>query len=454
MLDAFAPNNVRGNSEREASSNPWRFDLVLPRSLRLLPKSRWPTVLPEETIQSVLSAPYPHTWHRGNRRSRRGKPPRVSIIIPILNNLVCNRLCLESLLLNTEASDYEILTVDNGSQDGTLNYLKELSDSCPRVRLLSLGKNLGFASSVNRGLAEAQGECLVILNNDTVLPPGWLQPLLRWLEDPKVGLVGPVTNRTGNEAQIETSYSTYGELLDFAQDQRRRHHSEAFDIRMLAMFCAALRREVLAKVGPLDERFEVGLFEDDDYALRVRQAGYRVVCAEDSFVHHFGQMSLGQLPPGAYGILFHDNRRRWEAKWQTTWRPYQRRVNRAYEQLRQRIRECVERTLPTETTVLVVSKGDDELLRLNGRQAWHVPQDEEGGYAGYHPANCAEAISQLRCVRTRRHGRFLLLPQTEWWWLDHYPNFRRFLEANCPLVSGRDESCLIYSLANLGNETR
>src|SRR5262249_20224921 len=153
------------------------------------------------------------------------------------------------------------------------------------------------------------------------------------------------------------------------------HDGEAFDIRMLAMYCAALRREVFERVGPLDERFEVGLFEDDDYALRVRAAGHRVVCAEGVFVHHFGQATLGRLAPdGAYGALFEANRRRWEAKWFLPWQPYQRRTDQAYQELTERVRWLVHQTLPPNAVVAVVSKGDDTLLDLYGRRAWHFPQ--------------------------------------------------------------------------------
>src|SRR5205823_9040136 len=67
--------------------------------------------------------------------------------------------------------------------------------------------------------------------------------------------------------------------------------------------------------------FELGLFEDDDYLLRLEQAGFRVVCADDVLVHHFGQATIGALANGSYGDLFHANRRRFQEKWSTGWRP-------------------------------------------------------------------------------------------------------------------------------------
>jgi GT2 family glycosyltransferase len=416
-----------------------------PASLALIPTSRWPTQLPDATLRTVVAQPLPQP---GTLAAPGAAPdrPHFSIVIVTLNNLVYNRLCLESLLANTPEPGYEIVIVDNGSTDGTVSYLRHLERSYPHIRVKFNDRNLGFARANNLGLALARGVLLLLLNNDTIVPTGWLARLVRYAEDPAIGLVGPVTNRTGNEAQIEVSYRTYGELLHFAQDYSLAHAGENFDIRMLAMFCVALRRDVFERIGPLDERFEVGLFEDDDYAMRVREAGLRVVCAEDAFVHHFGQASIGQLAArGEYGERFHANRRLWEAKWRTTWRPYEHRVKPQYQQLTHCLRALVNEHLPPGATVVVVSKGDEELLELEGRPAWHFPRGPDGGYAGYNPADSAGAISHLEELRAAG-GQYLLLPGTALWWLDFYADFRRHLESRYRLVVRQDDVCIIFEL--------
>ena len=118
------------------------------------------------------------------------------------------------------------------------------------------------------------------------------------------------------------------------------------------------------------------------------------------FVHHFGEASFGELvPTGRYGELFRANKARFEEKWGVTWQPHLRRPNAWYRDLVERIREVVDRELPPDATVLVVSNGDDELLQLGAdRRGWHFPQMEDGTYAGYHPGDSAEAIAHLEAL--------------------------------------------------------
>jgi GT2 family glycosyltransferase len=254
----------------------------------------------------------------------RDSATRASLIVVTYNNLALTRLCLESIVRNTDYPNYEIIVVDNNSTDRTPEYLRQLAAQHPHVQIILNSENRGFSFANNQGLALSTGDRLVLLNNDTVVPPGWLSRLLRHLEDPAIGLVGPVTNSVGNEARVEVEYQTMGEMEAFADELVWTNDGRLADIHMLAMFCVAFRRDTYEKVGRLDEQFGIGMFEDDDYSLRVKKSDLRVVCAADVFVHHFGQAAFKELiPSGAYDELFTENRRRFESKWNVRWIPHQ-----------------------------------------------------------------------------------------------------------------------------------
>lgn len=249
--------------------------------------------------------------------------PSVSIIVITYNNLGVTKLCLDSVLRNSQHPNIELIVVDNASTDGTPEWLREMAASHPEVRIILNDENHGFPKANNQGLAISTGDHLVLLNNDTVVPPGWLARLVNHLADPEVGLVGPVTNFVGNEAKVEVAYRSWAEMEQFARDRARRWDGQCADIHMLAMFCLAMRRDTFEKLGPLDEQFGIGMFEDDDYARRAREAGLRVVCAADAFVHHIGQATFKTLiQQGDYDELFARNRRSYERKWSVSWAPH------------------------------------------------------------------------------------------------------------------------------------
>lgn len=414
---------------------------VFPGTMRLTPVSRWPTQLAAATVDEVLAWPLPSPAGEG-----RAVPPRASVIVVTYNNLVFNRLCLESVILNTSGPAYELVVVDNGSTDGTAEYLEGLAALHPAVRVLRNSENRGFGPAANQGLAAARGDVLVLLNNDTIVTPGWLGRFSPYLDDPAMGLIGAVTNRAANEAQVETAYETYGELLAFADSRARTHAGRTFPLTRLVMFCAAMRRETYRRIGGFDERFAVALFEDDDYVMRVRQAALEIACAEDVFVHHFGQASIGHLGPSReYGALFDANRRRFEEKWGTAWQAHHLRPNESYAALVDRIRRAAASTIPAGSTVMVVSKGDDALLDLPGCAGSHFPRRPDGGYTGYHPADGDEAVASLDAERAAGAG-FLLIPSPMFWWLDHYQTFRRHLETSGRLLLHEAQTCMIFAL--------
>jgi len=121
-----------------------------------------------------------------------------------------------------------------------------------------------------------------------------------------------------------------------------------------------------------------------------------------------------------------------------------------YRDLVDRIRAFVARAVPPHARVLVVSKGDEQLLRLGGRTAEHFPQSPDGGYAGHHPADGWAVLAELH-RRVDAGAEFLLLPATAFWWLQHYPELAVYLDT-APLE--RDESCAVFDIRPERRERR
>lgn len=237
----------------------------------------------------------------------------VDIIIPAFNQLRYCQQCVESIQRSTDVP-YRLVLIDNGSTDGVSEYF----DGIPGAHVLHAPTNLGFAGGVNLGLRDAQGH-VVLLNSDTVVPPRWLERLLAVLEsDPKIGVVGPLSNYASGMQQIETpELSTQEELATFADDLAAENAGMTTNTFRLVGFCMLIRDETLRRVGLFDERFGTGNFEDDDYCLRVRQAGYRLVVAHDAFVYHFGNrtfVGMG-LSNERFSEVLQENEKRFREKW-------------------------------------------------------------------------------------------------------------------------------------------
>jgi GT2 family glycosyltransferase len=373
----------------------------------------------------------------------------VSVVIVSWNGRELLERCLEALDAQRGVA-FQTVVVDNGSIDGTIEMLES---RYPSVETIANRSNRGFAAANNQGLTVARGEALVLLNNDTIVSRGWLARLIDHVAGAQIGVVCACTNRIGNEAEIDVSYRTFGELGEFAGRRLREHAGAMFDIPMAPMFCFALRRDVFDKVGKLDEQFETGMFEDDDYSMRIRAAGMRVCCADDVFVHHFGGTSFGSLvASGEHGRIFRANRERFEKKWGTTWKSHGGRRKPDYDALVDAIRATVAANLPKNSTIAIISKGDVELLKLESHRAWHFPRMDDGQYSGHYPADSGAAVAHLEWLR-ESGCEYLLIPRTAMWWMDHYPQFAEHLDREYRRVTIDTDACAIFDLTKRGRAT-
>lgn len=245
--------------------------------------------------------------------------PKASIIIVTYNNIEYTKLCLKSIYEKTIYPNFEVIVVDNASTDETPEFLRFFEEEHENIRVIYNARNEGFAHANNLGIAKAHGDYIVLLNNDTVVTRVWLSRLISYLDDQRVGLVGSVTNGVSNEAHVEMPFTDIITLDVFAVKLAKERANILTPVKMLAMYCVAGRSEVFKQTGPLDEQFGIGMFEDDDYSLRIRQAGYMIAVAEDVFIHHFGRSGFKILGDERYLALFEENRKKFEAKWNIKW---------------------------------------------------------------------------------------------------------------------------------------
>jgi len=233
----------------------------------------------------------------------------VSIVVLACNQLPYTRACLEGVLEHTTVP-YELIVVDNGSTDGTDQYLagfarqwresrqrgRQEAGFCKAVKIVRHERNLGYSAGNNAGIAAAGGDYVVLLNNDVVVTPGWLERLLAPTEENlRVGLVGPVTNVvSGLQRVSDVSYDTSSleGLNEFSERWAEEHSGETEVVWRVVGFCVLIRRAVIDLIGGLDTRFGIGNFEDDDFCIRAAIAGLSCVTAKDCFVHHFGSRTF------------------------------------------------------------------------------------------------------------------------------------------------------------------
>jgi len=234
-----------------------------------------------------------------------------SIVMATYNKLAYTKQCIASIRRHTEDGSYELIVVDNGSDDGTPDWLAEQPD----IRLIRNGSNAGFPRAVNQGLEQAAGDLLMLLNNDTLATPGWLGNLKRaLLSGDDVGAVGPVTNAASYLTSIPVPYKSMDGMEPFAADYNRSDPSKWEERLKLIGFCLLIKREAYEKVGPLEERFGIGNYEDDDWSLRLLLAGYKLLLCRDTFIHHYGSASFGE-DHGKFRQLLVENTEIFNNKW-------------------------------------------------------------------------------------------------------------------------------------------
>ena len=197
------------------------------------------------------------------------------IIIPIWNQLLYTKDCLEHILRNTKYP-YRLILIDNASDPETKEYLRKFTVDHPDTTKLILNEeNLGYIKAINQGLKISDAQYVCMMNNDTIPAIGWLERMVEFAEaNPDVGLINPQCG-----GHNDTSVDAYAKILE-------QYKGQYMEMNQCQGFCMLVSREVINKIGNLDETFGIGGFDDTDYSMRSHKAGYRSVAIRDSYVYH------------------------------------------------------------------------------------------------------------------------------------------------------------------------
>jgi len=226
-----------------------------------------------------------------------GFKPIISIVVPVYNQSELTVRCFSSIRKYTTIP-YEIVWVDNGSSvDQFKLILRQAKKPNVHTKLVKNLRNLGFVKATNQGIKEAEGDYVILLNNDTEVGYRWDQALIKpFVTEEKIGVVGPVTNSRISWQEATNLNLRWNLNLPRYQDGVEAYSRKLYESNKdkyidvgkipLAFFCAAFQRKTFSDLGFLDEDFGMGLGEDDHYCSVLRTAGFKVMLSLGSFVFH------------------------------------------------------------------------------------------------------------------------------------------------------------------------
>jgi GT2 family glycosyltransferase len=261
---------------------------------------------------------------------------QAAIVIPVFNQLGYTQGCLRCLEPDV-ASDVHVIIVNNGSSDGTREWLAGRAG----IHVIHNEQNRGCAPAWNQGLAlartllssgsaEADDRWIVVLNNDVLLPAGWLQALIGAAERHRLDIVCPAMRERDQNYDFEAHARQF--MTELAGVVRRGASHGV---------CFAVRETVFAKIGGFDEAFRIGQFEDADFFRRARLAGFRSGTVGACFIHHFGSVTQDSMStPQRQRPYEAENRAYFRKKWKLSW------LRRKWEKTGQALRAWV-LTAPT-----------------------------------------------------------------------------------------------------------
>jgi len=221
----------------------------------------------------------------------------IDIIICVYNAYEDVKSCIESVF-EYSSEPYNIIIVDDGSDELVKNYLESLKNSCTNIELFRNEKSKGYTRAANIGLKYSNADYCILLNSDTIVTENWLDKLVNCIKsDSKAGIAGPLSN-TASWQSVPSVYNIKGDWasndlheninLDQYAKLIEKYSGKIFpSVPLLNGFCIMLNRSVIDSIGYFDEdNFGSGFGEEDDYCLRAGKAGFKILLADDTYIFH------------------------------------------------------------------------------------------------------------------------------------------------------------------------
>lgn len=237
---------------------------------------------------------------------------KVRIVIPVHNQFSYTKQCIEgifnSTIINNSKYELEVFVVDNGSTDET----KQELENDNRIKYIRFEQNKGFAGAVNYGLLhQAIYEYAIVLNNDVLIPSHLFERMMYYMEDRKIGMLGPKSNFAGGTQGLPYGCCTSDGVEQYSDSLYSTLKRKGTDVGLLVGLCLLIRKKVIDEVGVFDDIYFPGTWEDVDYSIRARLLGWKLVVAEDCFIYHFGSKSSSNSSE----LYFHVNKNKFYNKW-------------------------------------------------------------------------------------------------------------------------------------------
>jgi len=232
---------------------------------------------------------------------------RCDIIIPVWDQLEATRACVDSILKNTD-NPFRLIVIDNGSGISAKDYLKSLSGvKGLDILLIRNEENLGFVKAINQGMAASDAGLICLMNNDTIAAAGWLGEMIGIMESsPDIGVVNPSSNTLGQ-------FPGPGESIESCASGLKNFKGQMQEMYSARGFCMLIKRAVVDSIGFLDEAYGMGYFEESDYSVRARRAGFRIVRAKGAYVYHKEETTFNSMADKR--ALFEKSEKVYNRKW-------------------------------------------------------------------------------------------------------------------------------------------